>query len=89
MEGGGRAVGFIQVVDFRFKAQLVKETGAALAEQHVRGDAGEAVGGVQAAGDVAAFLVVFLQVRGKEEHGGGAESFRIQGLRACPETSGQ
>ena len=27
----------------------------------------EAVGVVQAAGDVAAFLVVFLQVRGKEE----------------------
>ena len=61
------------------------ESDAALAEQHVLGDAGEAVGVVQAAGNVAAFLVVFLQVRGKEEHGGGAEGFRIQEVGLHPD----
>ena len=85
VEGGGQAMGFVQVVDFRFNAQFVKEAGAALAEQHVLGDAGEAVGVVQAAGNVAAFLVVFLQVRGKEEHGGGAEGFRIQEVGLHPD----
>ena len=84
VEGGGKAVGFIEMVDFRLNAQFVKEARSPLAEQHVLGDAGEAVGIVQASGDVAAFFVVFLQVRGKEEHGGGAECFRIQEVGLYP-----
>ena len=72
------------MVDFRLDAQLVKETRAPLAEQNVLGDTGEAVGIIQAPGNVAAFLVIFLQVRGKEEHGSGAECFRIQEIGLYP-----
>ena len=73
------------MVDFRFNAQFVKKTGATLAQQHVLGDAGESVGVVQAAGDIAAFLIIFLQVRGKEEHGRGSKCFRIQEVGFYPD----
>ena len=75
------------MVDFRFNAQFVKKAGASFAQQYVLGDAGEAVGVVQAAGDIAAFLVIFLQVRGKEEHGRSAECFRIQEVGFYPDGS--
>ena len=74
MECGGKAVGFVEVPDFRVHAEFVEQARATSTEDDVLGDAAEVVVVVEPVGDGAGQAVVFLHIGAEEKHRDGAEN---------------